>query len=194
MRLVLTKRRLTAFGALAFLSMYVFCAGHTKARGKNTPSTFAVRHHPELKVAPIPHVQFSKYAVPSSSPMAFDVKLDFEAPGLRPFRRYRSLLTAAVADGKANFAGYFRLVDIPCGTGCRYWWMVDLRNGAVLHTPSEKPVRFNEVIAMPNSRLVLFKGPATLIEDQCQFAYYQWVDSQRAFRAVKQGIVQKACG
>ena len=152
-----------------------------------TPS----EHQPKTDI--IPPLEISKYPADVTSSEPFQVRLDFDKLSLRPFRRYRTLLKNAVADGRANMAGHYKLVDLPCGSGCHYWWLVDLRSGQIHKTPSEEPVRFDEAIMQQGSRLVLFKGSDLLDESRCLFAYYEWLEEGRLFRDVKQGAVGVDC-
>jgi hypothetical protein len=148
-------------------------------------------HQPNA--ATIPPLNFSMYPAGAASLEPLQVRLDFSKPSMKPFRRFRTLMQNAVADGRANIAGHYKLVDIPCGSGCHYWWLVDLRSGQIHKTPSEEPVRFDEAITQPGSRLVLFKGPDLPRGHRCQFAYYEWLERERIFRGIKQGALRVDC-
>lgn len=145
------------------------------------------------KAERIPPLDFSKYPSESSPPEALQARLDFNGPAMEPFRRYRTLLQNAVLDGRANMAGHYKLIDIPCGSGCHYWWLVDLRSGQIHKTPSEEPVRFAEAITQMHSRLVLFKGRDLPEGNRCLFAYYEWLEEELKFRGVKQGEMGVDC-
>lgn len=147
----------------------------------------------EPKKAAIPQLEFSTYPARMPEQEHFAVRLNFDKPSMSHFRRYQSYLKFSVANGKANVAGHYKLIDIPCGTGCHFWWLADLRSGEIFKTPTEEPVRFEQAIISTSSRLFLFKGTVMPNGDQCLFSYYEWLPSDRAFKPVLEGIAKGSC-
>jgi hypothetical protein len=71
---------------------------------------------------------FSKY--PSKQILSrLPVLPDFKGRD-KSYRRYRTRIRSGIEEG-ANFGGHYSIVEIGCGTSCRFAFVVDLRTGEV---------------------------------------------------------------
>lgn len=69
-------------------------------------------------------------------------------------RSYRTRIRNGLLEGP-NFAGHFSIIMIGCGTGCRFAYVADAKNGEVFPFPYGGEENYEmELLFNPNSRLV----------------------------------------
>ena len=78
----------------------------------------------------------------------------------KAYNLYRTRIRDGVAQG-ANFAGYFSMIEIGCGTSCRFAFVVDLRTGKIGSFPYGGEEQYQmKLLYSPDSQLlkVRWKG------------------------------------
>ena len=96
--------------------------------------------------------QFADY--PAEAGLAGQPQAPDFAGRARAFRSYRTRIQEGVRAG-VNFAGHYRIIEIGCGTSCRFAYVVDLATGEVASFPygGEDQYQINLLYA-PESRLL----------------------------------------
>lgn len=97
-----------------------------------------------------------------------------EAPKLPEFdgsnadyRMYRTRIHEGAAKG-VNFAGHYSIIEIGCGTSCRFAFVVDLRTGAVGSFPYGGEEQYQmKLLFSPDSRLLKVRWKGNWESETC---------------------------
>ena len=93
--------------------------------------------------------------------------------------KYQTVLRTEAREGP-NFAGYFRIVQIGCGSNCAIMVIINLSNGAVYSPQAMKEMAWTlpdckvGLALRPNSRLLIAYGPRGPDYDQPNVIYLEW--------------------
>lgn len=91
----------------------------------------------------------------------------------RKFSAYRTRLRNGVRSGP-NYAGHLALVEIGCGSGCRFAYLVDVRSGRVVDTGLGGDNHHElALLYRLESRLLFARWKS---EDRCMRAAFEWTD------------------
>jgi hypothetical protein len=83
------------------------------------------------------------------------------------YRNFRTRIRDGVAQG-VNFAGHYSIIEIGCGTSCRFAFVVDLRNGEVGSFPYGGEDNYQMgLLFVPKSRLLKVRWAESWDSDFC---------------------------
>lgn len=100
-------------------------------------------------------------------------------------RKYRTVLKDGLQEGKANFAGHYRLVEWGCGSNCHHFALIDMKNGNVYFLKFGAAL---EIEYKVNSALLITDPPKALFEvygdespkDRLYYSsYYFWDEKKK---------------
>lgn len=104
---------------------------------------------------------------PASQNLVGDIFLPDFAGRDSEFSRYRTRITHAANQG-VNFAGHYSIVEIGCGTSCRFAYVVDLRTGKIISFPYGGEDHYQmTLLYSPDSRLVKARWKDNWDSEEC---------------------------
>jgi hypothetical protein len=188
-----TIKRATAIAALA-VAIMAAALQFVRRDPVLAPKTGTLASDISSDIPPqIPQLDFKAYPARPMAQNAARTTFDFSKPDLKPFRGYRSVVAYSTADGKPDAAGHYKLVELPCSIYCSSYWMADLASGRIYYTPAEKSGIYVSAFSRPDSRLIVFWGDTEIDGADCEYGYFEWLESERKFRLVKKGTVHASC-
>ncbi|MFO1150132.1 MAG: hypothetical protein U1E62_17280 [Alsobacter sp.] len=101
---------------------------------------------------PVPGHVFERY---KAGPVYSDTPARPTLGKDRTFHEFRTAIRDGTTKG-VNFAGHYRLIQVGCGSGCLFVFMVDVRTGMMKPSLAHEPVGNTDFRYRKNSRLVLF--------------------------------------
>ena len=125
--------------------------------------------------------EFADY--PTTRYLAGSPQIPDFAGTARDYRYYRTRLTDGARAG-VNFAGHYRLIEIGCGTSCRFAYLIDLRTGEISPFPYGGEEQYQmKLLYSPDSRLVKARWTASddrgCIEEDLSIEDREWVILER---------------
>src|SRR5581483_5942558 len=114
-------------------------------------------------------------------------------------RQFKTVVKTGLQEGKANFAGHYRIVQWGCGSSCQVFALIDMKNGNVYFPDFSTGLGMEYRI---NSSLLITDPPKEILEyyggeppnDGSQLfysSYYRWDERSKELVTLLDGYKKK---